>query len=979
MTSTPRIPDVRSLVAAADLGTLPACEHVFTSSGPNAATGRLVGRSADLVLVDALFTEAATRGAALLLTGAAGVGKSALLDAAARRAVERGFRVLRVAGSQFDRSVGFAGLNQVLQPLAGGISSLPPRQARALQVILGLSEGEPVELLTVANAVHALLSRISAGSGPLALIIDDGAWLDRPSAVVLGTVAGCINTGSVALLVASRTGEESFLPGTGTAVHEVQPLDEESAAELVTERFPAMAPRVRRRLLAEARGNPLALLELPVSLDVAQQSERRSLPTVLPLTERLRMIFSERVGGLPDATRKLLLLAVLDGSGDLHTLQRVADGPGALTALCPAERAGLVQADAHNGRLVFRHPLTRSAVMELSTGAERRRAHRALAEEFPEGSERRARHLADAAVGPDERVAALLHEVAHRTLRRGDAVGAITDLLRASELSGTGTARGRRLAEAACLGANVTGDLRNVRALLDRAAAADPLGNASLAAAAAAASQLLNGEGDADTAHRLLAAAIDNHAPLRRADDTMLREALHTLLMVCFFSGRPELWRSFDTALERLRPHTPDTLLPVLRATFGDPAHAASAVLPRLDEVISVLHRETDPTRIIRTAVCAAYVDRLPGCRNPLRRVVDDGRGGGAVTSAIEALFLLANDAYATGQWDELPGLIEEALEWCSTYSYRLQAWPGHFLQGLLAAARGDGQAAQSIANRLVSWGGPRGLRALCVYASHIKALSALGSSDFDSAYRHLTSVMVSPAGRLTPHVPHVLWLIWDFTEAATRAGHHTEAAAHLAAVRDAGVPFISPRLAMITGAATALANARFVDRDLFEGAIATPGAERWPFELARIRLAFGERLRRAKANVEARAHLSAALCTFERLGATPWCARAANELRAAGTPTAPVIAADGRNAPLTPQERQIAQLAATGLTNKQIGARLFLSPRTVAAHLRGVFPKLDITSRAGLRDALTGLPQPPSSAETTDAGTTAPRCRCST
>jgi len=249
--------------------------------------------------------------------------------------------------------------------------------------------------------------------------------------------------------------------------------------------------------------------------------------------------------------------------------------------------------------------------------------------------------------------------------------------------------------------------------------------------------------------------------------------------------------------------------------------------------------------------------------------------------------------------------------------------------------------------------------------------LSALGRANFDSAYQHLTSV--SPAGRLTPHIPHALWLIWDFTEASTRTGHHDEAAAHLAAVRDAGIPSISPRLSMITDAATALANSRFVDRDLFENAIATPTAERWPFDLARIRLAYGERLRRAQASVAARTHLEAALGTFERLGATPWSARAAGELRASGLPTDPVTPAEGRNAPLTPQEQQIAQLAATGLTNKQIAAQLYLSPRTVAAHLRNAFPKLNVTSRAGLRDALTNLNEPPPPIEAGSTRTSTP------
>ncbi|MEV7524624.1 LuxR family transcriptional regulator [Streptomyces sp. NPDC091371] len=950
-------PPFRGSATAGTSGVVPMAEYAIAQSRPDGSTGRLVGRSAELALVDAIFAEATTRGAALFLTGAAGVGKSALLDAAARRAAHCGFRVVRAAGARFDQNVDFAGLNQILLPLAGELASLPARQAHTLQAILGLSGGESQELSAVAYAVRALLCRIGTRSSPLALVIDDYAWLDRSSAVVLGTVARHIDTGRVALLAASRR-DEALLPDTGTRVHEVPPLDAKSAMELVAERFPAMTSTVRRRLLADACGNPLALLELPVSLSLAQQTQRRSLPMVLPLTERLRMTFSERVRALPDATRKLLLLAVLDDAGDLHLPPRIGEGPGALTGLAPAERAGLVRVDARAGRLVFRHPLTRSAVMELSTSAERRWAHMALADVLPDGSERRVLHLARATVGPDDRLAGLLHETAYTTLRRGDAVGAVSALLRASELSSSGVARGRRLAEAACLGANVTGDLRKVRALLDDVAAVDPLGGASPAAAAAAAGELLNCDGDADGAHRLLVGAITDQVPASRAEDVMLREALHTLLSVCSFSGRPELWDSFDMLLARLGPHVSDPLLPVLRGTLGDPAHAALPVLPRLDELISGLHRQTDPTRIVRTAAAAGYVDRLSGCRSALMRVVEDGRGGGAVASAIPALHLLANDAYARGRWGDVTELTDEALEWCATHDYRLQEWPARLLQGLLAAARGDEEAARNIADRLASWGNPRGLAALRVHSSHINALSALGRGDFESAYRHVTSV--SPAYRPAPHVPHALWLIWDFTEAATRTGHHAEAAEHLAAVRDAGIPSISPRLAMVTEAATALADPHVVDRDLFDEAIATPGAEHWPFDLARIHLGYGERLRRAQASVAARPHLEAALSTFERLGAAPWSARAAGELRASGQVAAAATPVEGPGAPLTPQEWRIVQLAATGLTNKQIAAQLFLSHRTVAAHLRSAFPKLGIAARGGLRDALTGTASRP-------------------
>ncbi|MFZ3467983.1 AAA family ATPase [Streptomyces sp. 4.24] len=933
----------------------PAPGPAIARRGSRSDTVRLVGRSAELALIDSLFTEAATRSDALFLTGAPGAGKSVLLDVAARQAAHRGFRVVRAAGAPFDRHVAFAGLNQILLPLAGELASLPAREARTLQTILGLAAGEPEEASAVAYAIRNLLSRTGTRSSPLALVIDDYGWLDRPSAAVLASVARHLGAGCVALLAASRR-DAALPPGTGIQVHEVQALDAHAAMELVTDRFPAMAPVVRRRLLAEACGNPLALLELPVPLSLEQQTRSRALPVVLPLTERLRTIFSERVTDLPEATRKLLLLAALDDSGDLRLLPRTGDGPGARADFSAAERAGLVRVDARAGRLVFRQPLTRSAVMELSTSAERRWAHRALADVLPEGSVRRALHLARATVGPDEQVAALLHESAYTTLRRGDAVGAVAALLRASELSGSGPAKGRRLAEAACLSANVTGDLRGVRVLLAEVAAVDPQAGTTPAAAAAAAGELLNCDGDAAGAHRLLVGALTGDAGRPPAGDVMVREALHTLTTACFFGGRQELWHSLDTVLARFGPVGPDPLLPVLRGTLGDPVRTALPVLPRLDELIAGLHRQTDPSRIVRTAACAAFVDRLPGCRTSLLRVVEDGRGGGAVASAIPALLLLADDAYSTGRWDEVTELTNEALGWCATHDYRLQAWSGHRLQGLLAAARGDEDSAQNVADRLASWGNPRGLGTLRVYSAHIKALSALGRGDFGSAYQQLA--FLSPAGRPAPYVPHALSLVWDFTEAATRSGHHAEAAAHLAAVRDAGVPSLSARLAMNTRAATALADPHAVDRDLFDEAIATPGAERWPFDLARIRLAYGERLRRSQASVAARPHLEAALSAFEHLGAAPWRARAAAELRASGrlsAPVAPTPSVDGPAVPLTPQEWQTARLAATGLTNKQVAAQLFLSHRTVAAHLRSTFGKLGITSRAGLRDALTG------------------------
>jgi DNA-binding CsgD family transcriptional regulator len=237
-------------------------------------------------------------------------------------------------------------------------------------------------------------------------------------------------------------------------------------------------------------------------------------------------------------------------------------------------------------------------------------------------------------------------------------------------------------------------------------------------------------------------------------------------------------------------------------------------------------------------------------------------------------------------------------------------------------------------------------------YACHVRAIAALGRGDYESAYQNAT--VISPAGELTSHVPHALWVILELVEAALRTGRDTEAAAHVSAVRDARVAEISPRLALVAAAAAAMCARDDEARVLFENALALPHADRWPFDVARIQLSFGERLRRMKVTSEARRPLTAALETFRRFGAQPWAARTSAELRASGMAVDPPEISEALS--LTPQQREIATLAAAGLTNKQIGERLFLSHRTVATHLYQLFPKLGVTSRGDLRDALKPL-----------------------
>jgi DNA-binding CsgD family transcriptional regulator len=908
----------------------------------------LIGRDEERRLI-AAFLERAAGGKTLLFTGEPGVGKTALLDAAEEAALAAGIGVLRAAGSEFGTRVSFSGLAQLLRPLSGCQPSLSPLHRRALMAIDGDAAEPPPDRLVVFQATLALLGRAGARR-PRLVIVDDLQWLDPSSASALGFVARRLAGLQVGLLAVSRPRAESFSEHAGLAEHELRPLDSASAARLLGARFPELSPQVRQRLLAEAHGNPLALLELPAMLSGPQRASLAPLPSVLPLGGRLQALFASQVRDLPARARRLLLLAALDGSGDLHVLQ--AAGAGWTEDLIQAEKARLARVDDGTGRLVFRHPLIRSAIVELATGEDRRLAHRALAEHLADQPERRAWHLSEAAAGPDEPVAALLEKVAAQVLRRGDAVGSVSALLRAAELSPARPDRSRRLAHAALVGASVTMEVDTVSPLLGDAGQAGPEAGALLLAAATAAFMLLNGDGDVITAHRLLTQALDDQPEPGGPGGAGLFEAISTLFILSVFAGRADLWKPFHAAVSRFAAQLPDELR-LLERTYPDPARTAAAVLPEVDAAIASLRGETDQLRILMISSTACFTDRQPGCREALWRVVREVRQSSAVTPLITALEHLSLDSWLSGQWDQAQELADECLELCRTHGYLLQTWTIRYRQALLAAARGAYDASDELTAEMTEWAAPRRIGQAELAAHHVRSVAALGRGDFAGAYRHAAAI--SPAGLLASHVGCALWVLLDLVEAAVRTGRPAEAAAHVRAMRDAGLERISPRLSLIVAGAAALAAPRDQARALFESALATPRADQWPFDLARVRLLYGEWLRRERSTAEARAQLSTAMNTFRQLGALPWQVRAGNELRAAGLAT---HAADPES-PLSPLDRQIADLAAAGLTNKQIGERLYLSHRTVAAHLYQIFPRLGITSRAALRDALDALPRP--------------------
>jgi DNA-binding CsgD family transcriptional regulator len=906
----------------------------------------LVGRDQELTVMGAFVDELPVRGGALLLTGEPGVGKSALLDAAADMAATVGARVLRAAGAEFE-DVSFSGLNQILLPLRGHLSELDGLQRNALNVALGFSDGLACDRLVVSNAVLTLLCH-AAADRPLLLIVDNLQWLDRASALVLGFVARRLSGGQVGLLAAAP-----HLIDLGVPNYDVPPLDDDTSTELVATRFPDLVPAVRQRIVAEARGNALALLELPAALSTPQRSALAAMPAVLPLSRRLRAMFCAQVVALPEAARYLLLLAALEGTGKLSLLRAAAAGQCDIDDLAPAEKAILVHVDDATSRVVFSHPLIRSAVIELSASGDVRRAHQVLAAQFGDHPEQRAWHLAGAAIEPDAEVAGLLERTARRAQDRGDASRAVTALMRAAQLSPGDRDRGRMLAEAARLCATVTGELHLVPRLLAEArrAALEPGSDGSLHAAVADACLLLNGAGDIDSVHRLLAGAVGACSATVQPGGPALTAALHALLMVCSASGRPDLWEPFDAALADLAPDG-RAELELLARTHADPARSATGILSELDAALAALPGETGHWRTLALGAAAARTDRLAGCREALWQVARDGREGGAVLAAISALTLLCHDGLMTGAWDETGKLAEECLRACRSYGYPGQAWMVREHLAMIAAARGDDQQVRELTGEMLRWAMPRGVNVVRTAVHRACSLAALGRGDFEEAYQEAAAI--SPPGSLASHVPHALMAVLDLVEAAVRTGRQKEAAAHVAAMGEARIAEISPRLALLVTASAALAAPADQASQLFEQAVATRGAGRWPFEFARVQLAYGEHLRRSRASTEARGPLGTALATFRALGACPWADRAANELRA--TRLALTIAEGHRAAALTAQEHQIASLAAAGLTNKQIGQRLYLSPRTVGGHLYRVFPKLGISSRAGLRDALVAL-----------------------
>ncbi|MER7212153.1 AAA family ATPase [Streptosporangium sp. NPDC000239] len=909
----------------------------------------LYGRAAEQAVIDRLLSEArAGRSGALLVRGEPGIGKTALLDHAAAGDA----RVLRGTGIESEAELPFAGLHLLLRPVLDRLDALPEQQERAVRAAFGLAAVQAGDRLLVGLAVLSLLSEL-AEEGPLLVLVDDAQWLDRASTDALLFAARRLDAEGVVLILAARD------PFTAQGIDELvlRGLDAPASAALLG---PEIDPVTRYRVLAEARGNPLALIELPKAA--------AGDGTAPALTDRVQNAFLGQVKRLPEATQGLLAVASAEDTGDLRVVLRAAATFGDfLEDLHPAESADLVRVQA--GTVTFRHPLVRAAVYQGIPPSLRLAVHRALAEALDgrEDADRRAWHLAMAATGPDEEVAAELERTAARASDRSGYAAASSAYERAARLSLRPDTRAGRLTLAAETAA-WAGQLDRAGTLAEQAARllavlalgpgehAEPGEHVGPGERAEPGEHVGPGEraeaGEhAEAGERSGTAALGARLTHVRATADFLRgtvrAAYEALVEGAALTGGTEAARMLFQALHgawyigAAEVDHAAARLGALSLSDGDPLAPVAAF------VTATLTRSGTAPSLARTIAEAREAGARPGdlvqvCGMGLvagqdeevgetaRALVAEARSTGGIGTLPTLLFFLAETEMFHGRHRDALTTATEGLRIArDTGQTQWAAQLGAFL-AYLAALEGDEERCRALADEALA-AGPAGHG----WATWALGVLDLGRGRIEAALSRLEPVAggYQVAGKRS--VP-------DLVEAAVRFGAPERAAEALDGFRRWALGIGQPWACALLARCQALLDD---SEEHFAEALRVEGR---PFERARTALLYGEWLRRTRRKADARPHLRAALEVFERLGATPWADRARAELNATGS-TAPATSAPGLLALLTPQELQIVRLAARGLSNRDIAAQLFLSPRTVGYHLYKAYPKLGVASRGEL------------------------------
>ncbi|MDV6011611.1 AAA family ATPase [Haloechinothrix sp. LS1_15] len=924
----------------------------------------LYGRDAELARIEALLDGArAGRSGALVLRGEAGIGKSALLEHVAAAATD--MRVLRGTGVESEADLPFAGLHLLLSGVVDRIGRLPEPQADALRAALALQPAQPGSRYLVGLGVLTLLAEL-AEDGPVLCLADDAHWLDHGSAEALLFAARRLEAEGVVMLFVARDLHAPSFSSPGLAELRLGRLDDEAAAEFLAEHAGDLPRHVRAQILHESGGNPLALRELPVAqregLLVADPYRDAAR---LPVHSRIQEIFADRIAALPEATQLALLVAAADSTGELAVVLPAAQRLGAgIDDLESAEDRQLVR--TVEGRVAFRHPLMRTAVYQNATLVKRLRTHQALAEVFAERDDicQRAWHLAAASTGPDEEVAALLERAAEADQAVGGFGSVAAAYERAASMSPDPSEKVRRLTEAARWAFD-SGQLDRAATLADTASAltGDPETRTTIAFINASVADEQNRPMEA---HRIL---LDEACSLgaqpsgeqRTAQPLMFFYAVETAWMAGDFGA---LDRAARLAAEYAgqQPFLPVERL--ARAAGGLNHRTAGGVADGVAAVRELLDQYTQHAYglgAVKLTPMLAWWHLLLGDHRTAHELAMEtersSRRHGAMGALPHALAVLARSQLHLGQHGNAKANATEGLRLAREIGQRQTVGYLGAVLAHLAALEGDEAGCTAQVDEVRGLGGGHSsYRASCAMA-----LLDLGLGRHEATAERLTE-LAAGANRMD-----ILSGIPDLVEAVTRLGKPEIAEEGLswytAWAEAAGQPWA---LAVLARCRALLATLRADESEIEQYFVTALGEHRRasgadgrddtsagagdrPFERARTELVYGEWLRRCRRMSDARPHLRGARDTFERLGAVPWAERAAGELRATGESLASEADEAGLLGSLTPQEWQVVQLAATGMTNRDIGSQLFLSPRTVGYHLYKAYPKLGIASRAEL------------------------------
>ena len=900
----------------------------------------LIGRDTETQVLDDLLDHVRDHGGSLVVSGEPGVGKSALLEHAGLLAQGRGMLVLTATGVQSEAQLPFAGLHQLLRPVLAQIDGLAAPQRDAMLTAFGLADAPAPDLFLTALAVLNLLAE-SAARAPVLVLAEDAQWLDRATSDVLAFVARRLEFEPILLVAGIRDGFESPFNDARLGFLHLEALAAPAAAALLDRRAPGLPVAVRERLLEEAAGNPLALMELPTALKNASGEAR--LPAWLPLTTRLERAFTARFSDLPPSTRTALLVAALNDSSllsDVLGATALLVGPG-MTAdvLAPAVSARLVAIDAVEVR--FRHPLIRTAIHQAASLSQRHAAHAALADVLSGEPERRVWHRAASITGPDEKVASELEAAAAAAHRRGATAAAVSALQRAAALSGSRARIGRLLRAAQLafelgqrdlalelLGKAEPLDLRppeQARVVWIRESVADGiLADAAGARSLAAIADRNGADGDNDLAVKLLCVAA----------------------LRCWWADPGQTARDdIVSAAERLTMDQADPRLLVI-LSFAAPVGRGATVISRLSRPAAEGAADAGAMRLIGMAAMA--VGALDVATRSLAASAAMLRTQGRLALLARALALQAwSDVQLASLGAAIPA-AEEGAQLAHETNQPLFMATALAAQASAAALRGDQEAAVALAAEAERVALARGASAVLAAAQLARGLAALGGGRPADALQHLWRIQ-DPADPAY-HAVLRCCTIGDLAEAARRSGEQERIRAVMGELETAGGKSPSPLLHAGLRYARALLADDARAGALFEAALESDMSA-WPFLRARVQLAYGEWLHLQRQNAASRVPLRAARDAFDALGVSPWSERARQQLRATGETSRPRTTEAWDQ--LTPQELQITQLAAKGLSNREIGQMLYLSPRTVSSHLYRAYPKLGIASRAQLREQL--------------------------